>query len=321
MSKRQKFILRRAGSAVVIAFITITFSFVLFRALPGDAASNLSRVPNMPKEAQAAIRAQFGIDKPLTTQYLLYLKALAHGQLGVSFQDQQPVLGSVLRTIRNTVVMVGIGTIAAILIGTLIGVTAAYRQGSARDRVITGAAMVIYSLPVQWVGLLLLVWFAGWLPTSGMSDPYLFDAGFLATFADRARHMILPSTCVALMLFGSFALVVRSSQLEALADDHVLTARAKGYRNRRVVWREAFRSAMLPLVTLSTLTLGWVIAGAILVESVFTWPGVGLATVQAVSARDYPMLQGIFLLVTISVVGFNFLGDVLHSVLDPRVAE
>ena len=140
--------------------------------------------------------------------------------------------------------------------------------------------MVIYSLPVQWVGLLLLVWFAGWLPTSGMSDPYLFDAGFLETFVDRARHMILPATCVALMLFGSFALVVRSSQLEALGDDHVLTARAKGYRNRRVVWREAFRSAMLPLVTLSTLTLGWVIAGTILVESVFTWPGVGQATVR-----------------------------------------
>ncbi len=305
----------------MIAFITITFSFVLFRALPGDAVSNLARVPNMTPEAQAAIRAQFGLDKPLATQYLLYLKELARGHLGVSFQDQQPVLGTVLRAVRNTVVMVGIGTVAAILVGTLIGVTAAYRQGSARDRVITGAAMIIYSLPVQWLGLLLLVWLAGWLPTSGMSDPYLFDAGFVETFVDRARHMVLPATCVALMLFGSFALVVRSSQLEALSEDHVLTARAKGYRNRRVVWREAFRSAMLPLVTLSTLTLGWVIAGTILVESVFTWPGVGFSTVQAVSARDYPLLQGIFLLVTVSVVGFNFLGDVLHSVLDPRVAE
>ena len=209
----------------------------------------------------------------------------------------------------------------AILVGTLIGVTAAYRQGSARDRVITGAAMVVYSLPVQWVGLLLLVWLARWLPTSGMSDPYLFNAGFWATIQDRALHMVLPSTCVALMLFGSFALVVRSSQLEALGDDHVLTARAKGYRNRRIVWREAFRSAMLPLITLSTLTLGFVVGGTILVETVFSWPGVGLATVQAVSARDYPMLQGIFLIITVSVVGFNFLGDILHSVLDPRVAE
>jgi len=321
VSKRQRFILRRAGSALIIAFIAVSFSFVLFRALPGDAASNLSRVPNMTPEAQAAIRAQFGIDKPLGEQYLRYLGQLARGNLGVSFKNQQAVLGNVLHTVRNTVVMVGIGTVAAILIGTLIGVTAAYRQGGARDRVITGAAMVIYSLPVQWVGLLLLVWLAGYLPTAGMSDPYLFDAGLWETFVDRARHMLLPATCVALMLFGGFALVVRSSQLEALGEDYVLTARAKGYGNRRIVWREAFRSAMLPLVTLSTLTLGWVIGGTILVESVFSWPGVGLATVQAVSARDYPMLQGIFLFITLSVVGFNFLGDVLHAVLDPRVAE
>jgi ABC-type dipeptide/oligopeptide/nickel transport system permease component len=321
MSKRQRFILRRAGSALVIAFIAVSFSFVLFRALPGDATANLSRVPNFTKEAQAALRAQFGIDKPLTTQYALYLKQLVRGNLGVSFQTQQPVLREVWRSVRNTVPMVLLGTVVAILVGTWIGVSAAYRQGGARDRVITGAAMIIYALPVQWLGLLLLVWLAHWLPTSGMSDPYLFDAGFVTTLADRLQHMLLPATCVALMLFGSFALVVRSSQLEALGEDHVLTARAKGYGSRRIVWREAFRSAMLPLVTLSTLTLGWLIGGVLLVEAVFSWPGVGLATVQAVGARDYPMLQGIFLVITVSVVGFNFLGDVLHAVLDPRVAE
>lgn len=306
---------------MLIAFLAISFSFVLFRVLPGDVVTNMSRVPNMTKEAQAALRAQFGIDRPLVAQYGLYLKELARGNLGVSYQSQQPVLDDVLEAVGNTVPMVGIGTAVAIVVGTLIGVTAAYRQGSARDRIITGAAMVVYSLPVQWVGLLLLVWLSGWLPTSGMSDPYLIDAGFWATVQDRALHMLLPSTCVALMLFGSFALVVRSSQLEALAEDHVLTARAKGYRDRRIVWREAFRSAMLPLVTLSTLTLGFVIGGMVLVEAVFSWPGVGLATVQAVAARDYPLLQGIFLFITVSVVAFNFLGDVLHAVLDPRVAE
>lgn len=306
---------------MLIAFLAISFSFVLFRVLPGDVVTNMSRVPNMTKEAQAALRAQFGIDRPLVAQYGLYLKELARGNLGVSYQSQQPVLDDVLEAVGNTVPMVGIGTVVAIVVGTLIGVTAAYRQGSARDRIITGAAMVVYSLPVQWVGLLLLVWLSGWLPTSGMSDPYLIGAGFWTTVQDRALHMLLPSTCVALMLFGSFALVVRSSQLEALAEDHVLTARAKGYRDRRIVWREAFRSAMLPLVTLSTLTLGFVIGGMVLVEAVFSWPGVGLATVQAVAARDYPLLQGIFLFITVSVVAFNFLGDVLHAVLDPRVAE
>jgi peptide/nickel transport system permease protein len=321
MSKRQRFILRRAGSALVIAFIAVSFSFVLFRALPGDAVSNMSRVPNVTEATREALRRQFGIDRPLATQYALYLQQLGRGNLGVSYQTQQPVSREVWRSVRNTVPMVLLGAVVAILVGTWIGVSAAYRQGGARDRVITGAAMVIYALPVQWLGLMLLVWLARWLPTSGMSDPYLFDTGFLATLADRLEHMLLPATCVALMLFGSFALVVRSSQLEALGEDHVLTARAKGYRNRRVVWREAFRSAMLPLVTLSTMTLGWLIGGVLLVEAVFSWPGVGLATVQAVGARDYPMLQGIFLVITVSVVGFNFLGDVLHAVLDPRVAE
>jgi ABC-type dipeptide/oligopeptide/nickel transport system permease component len=154
-----------------------------------------------------------------------------------------------------------------------------------------------------------------------VSDPFLMDTGFWPVAADRLHHIALPAICVALMMFGPFALVARSSQLEALGEDHVLTARAKGYSNRRVVWREAFRSAMLPIVTLSTLTLGFAVGGAVLIEGVFSWPGVGQATIRAVSSRDYPMLQAIFLFITLSVVAFNFLGDVLHAVLDPRVAE
>jgi peptide/nickel transport system permease protein len=321
MSKRQRYVLRRAGAAAVIAFVAITFSFVLFRALPGDAVSNIAQSPRMTLEIKEVLRRNFGLDQPLTTQYVLYLGQLAHGNMGRSFQDSRPVTEVVLRAAANTIPMAALGTLIGMVVGTLIGVTAAYRQGSSLDRAITGTSMVLYALPVQWLGLLMIALFAGVLPTSGMSDPYLIDPSFMATFQDRLEHMLLPSTCMALLLFGSFALVVRSSQLEALADDHVLTARAKGYRNRRVVWREAFRSAMLPLVSLSTLTLGFLIAGGILTETVFGWPGVGRLTVQAVSARDYPLLQGIFLVITLSVVFFNFLGDILHAVLDPRVTQ
>jgi peptide/nickel transport system permease protein len=321
VSKRQRFILRRAGTAVVIALVATLFSFVLFRTLPGDAVTNIAQSPRITPEVQEALRHNFGLDRPLWTQYVLYMRELVQGNLGVSFTDAQPVSGKIIQAAKNTIPMALLGTMMGMVVGTIIGVNAAYRQGSARDRVITGSAMILYSLPVQWIGLLMLVWFAGVLPTSGMSDPYLIDAGFWATAQDRLLHMLLPATCVALLLFGAFALVVRSSQLEALSDDHVLTARAKGYGNRRVVWREAFRSAMLPLVSLSTLTLGFLIGGGILVETVFGWPGVGRLTVQAVGARDYPLLQGLFLVITLSVVAFNFLGDVLHAVLDPRVAE
>ncbi len=287
---------------MVIALVATLFSFVLFRTLPGDAVTNIAQSPRITPEVQEALRHNFGLDRPLWTQYVLYMRELVQGNLGVSFTDAQPVSGKIIQAAKNTIPMALLGTMMGMVVGTIIGVNAAYRQGSARDRVITGSAMILYSLPVQWIGLLMLVWFAGVLPTSGMSDPYLIDAGFWATAQDRLLHMLLPATCVALLLFGAFALVVRSSQLEALSDDHVLTARAKGYGNRRVVWREAFRSAMLPLVSLSTLTLGFLIGGGILVETVFGWPGVGRLTVQAVGAR-------------------NFLGDVLHAVLDPRVAE
>jgi ABC-type dipeptide/oligopeptide/nickel transport system permease component len=321
MSKRQKFIVRRAGSALLIAFLAISFSFVLFRALPGDAVSNFSRVPNASPEMVDALRHQLGIDKPLLVQYGLYLKNLADGNLGLSFRDQQPVLGTLLRAVRNSLPLLMLGTLIAIFVGTLVGVTAGYGQGTARDRLMTGLAMLLYSMPVQWLALLLVVGLSRWFPSSGVSDPFMLDTGFWPVAADRLHHIALPAVCVALMVFGPFALVARSSQLEALGEDHVLTARAKGYHNRRVVWREAFRSAMLPIITLSTLTLGFAIGGQVLVESVFSWPGVGLATLRAVGARDYPMLQGIFLFITLSVVAFNFLGDVLHSVLDPRVAE
>jgi len=321
VSKRQKFVLRRAGSALLIAFAAITFSFVLFRALPGDAVSNFSRVPNATPEMVEAIRHQLGIDRPVVVQYGLFLKSLAHGDLGLSYRDQQPVFGTLLQALRNTIPLFIVGAFIAITVGTLVGVTAGYWQGRARDRLMTGTAMLLYAMPIQWLALLLVVWLGRWFPTSGVSDPFLMDTGFWAVASDRLHHIALPAICVALMMFGPFALVARSSQLEALGEDHVLTARAKGYRNRRVVWREAFRSAMLPIVTLSALTLGFAVGGTVLIEGVFSWPGVGQATIRAVSGRDYPMLQGVFLFITLSVVAFNFLGDVLHAVLDPRVAE
>lgn len=321
MSKRQRYMLRRAGVALVIAFVATTFSFVLFRALPGDSVTNMAQSPRMTAEAKSAIRREFGLEKPVLDQYVLYLNQLAHGNMGVSFSSNKAVTRVVFEAAKNTIPMAALGTLMGVVFGTLIGVAAAYRQGTALDRSLTGTSMVLYSMPVQWIGLLLIALLAGALPTTGMSNPYLYDAGFWTTLQDRLTHMLLPSTCVALLLFGSFALVVRSSQLEALSEDHVLTARAKGYGNRRVIWREAFRSAMLPLVSLSTLTLGFLIAGGILVETVFSWPGTGRLVVQSVGARDYPVLQGLFLVITLSVVFFNYLGDILHAVLDPRVAE
>lgn len=168
---------------------------------------------------------------------------------------------------------------------------------------------------------MLLIAFAGVLPSHGMSDPYLLDDSWTAHTLDVGRHMLLPSLTLALTLYGEYALITRSAMLETLGEDYVLTARAKGLRPRVIVRRHALRNAMLPVTTLIALSLGYLVAGAILIETVFSWPGIGFAAYQAVIQRDYPMLQGTFLVLTVSVIFFNLLADLLYAWLDPRISE
>ena len=184
----------------------------------------------------------------------------------------------------------------------------------------TNIAIAFYAVPTQWLALMLLVLFAGVLPANGMHDPFAVGASGWASFVDTMKHMILPSTAFALTLYGEYTLIVRSSMLETLGEDYVLTARAKGLSSWAVVRTHAARNAMLPTTTLIALSLGYIVAGAILIETVFTWPGIGLATYQAVVSQDYPVLQGTFLILTISVVFFNLLADLLYYKLDPRIS-
>jgi ABC-type dipeptide/oligopeptide/nickel transport system permease component len=185
----------------------------------------------------------------------------------------------------------------------------------------TNVAIAFYSFPTQWLGLMLLILFAGVLPTSGMSDEFLIDPTWWEHTVDVLKHMILPSATLALTLYGEYTLIARSAMLETLSEDYVLTARAKGLSNATVVRRHAFRNALLPTTTLIALSLGYVVGGAILIETVFSWPGIGRAVYQAVLQRDYPMLQGAFLVLTLSVVVFNLLADLLYFRLDPRIKQ
>lgn len=315
------YILKRLALAVGTVFVAITLNFILFRAAPGDAVSNLSRVPHASPELKEALRHQFGLDKSKWEQYLLYLNQLVHGNLGISFADQQPVSHDLAVALGNTVPMVLLGTAVAILLGVVTGSLAAWRRGGITDQVNTNLAIAFYSFPTQWLGLMLLIIFAGVLPTSGMTDQFLIDPTWWEHTRDVLAHMILPSTTLALTLYGEYTLIARSSMLETLSEDYVLTARAKGLPNRTIVRRHAFRNAMLPTTTMVALSLGYVVGGAILIETVFSWPGIGRAVYQAVLQRDYPMLQGAFLVLTVSVVAFNLLADLLYFRLDPRVTE
>jgi peptide/nickel transport system permease protein len=315
------YVLKRIGFALITVFVAITINFVLFRVAPGSAVSNLSRVPHATKEAREAIAKQFGLDKSKWQQYVIYLKQLTHFNLGISYQNSQPVSSNLRRALANTIPMVLLGTVFSIVFGTLTGVVAAWRRGTALEKGTVTSALAFYSMPTHWLGLMLIILLAGTFPTRGMSDPFLVDAGFFAHIVDVLRHMFLPSLTLGLVLYGEYTIIVRSAMLETLGEDYVLTARAKGLRDWPVVRRHALRNALLPIVTLVALSLGYVVAGAILVESVFSWPGIGLAVYDAVSFRDYPMLQGAFLLLTLSVVFFNLVADLLYFKLDPRITE
>ncbi|HEY3551233.1 MAG TPA: ABC transporter permease [Gaiellaceae bacterium] len=315
------YVLKRIGFAVVTIFVAVTINFVLFRLAPGSAVTNLSRVPHATQQLRHALEVQFGLDKSKGEQYVIYLKQLLHGNLGVSFEYEQPVSKELRIALINTLPMVTLGTLFSILIGTLTGVIAAWRRGTPVEALTVSSALGFYSMPTQWLGLMLIIIFSGVLPTGGMTNEFLLNPGFWQHLKDLASHIVLPSLTLGLVLYGEYTLIVRSAMLETLGEDYILTARAKGLKPWTIVRKHALRNAMLPITTLVALSLGYIVAGAILIEIVFSWPGIGRAVYEAVLQRDYPMLQGAFLLLTISVVICNLIADLLYFKLDPRITE
>ncbi len=317
--KGADYIVKRVLFAIVTVFVAVTINFVLFRMAPGSAVSNLSRVPHATQETRAAITRQFGLDKSKGEQYVLYLKQLVHGNLGVSYQNSQPVSRNLREALGNTIPMVLLGTLFAILLGTFVGVVAAWRRGTFVEGAGVSTALAFYAMPTHWLGLMLVILLSGTFPSGGMQDEFLIDPSWWEHLKDVLHHMFLPALTLGLVLFGQYALIARSAMLETLGEDYILTARAKGLAPWAIVRKHALRNAMLPIVTLVALSLGYIVAGAILIETVFSWPGIGRATYDAVLARDYPMLQGAFLVLTVSVVFFNLVADLLYFKLDPRI--
>lgn len=316
------YFLKRTLFAIVTVFVAITLNFVIFRAVPGDAVTGL-RCQFCTIEFKEQLRAELGLDQSKWEQYWLYLQSLAQGDMGRSFVSREPVLDELIDPLLNTLPMIALGTAFAIVFGIITGVIAAWRRDTFLDWGGLSFGLLFYSLPTQWLGLMLLIVFAGVLPVSGISDPFLqfTDPSWWETFVDRLEHMVLPAATIGIVLYGEYALIVRSSLMEALSEDYVLTARAKGLSNWRIVWKHAFRASLLPVATLIALSLGYLVAGAILVEAVFSYPGIGLVTYDAVFERDYPVLQGAFLILTLSVVFANYVADLLYFKLDPRVAD
>ena len=321
------YVLRRVGFAVITVFVAITVNFMLFRALPGDAVSGL-RCRQCTAEFKAAQLRELGLDRPVPVQYGLYLSDLTRGDLGNSLRAPHPsVWSSLWDPIKRTVPMIFMGTVFSVVIGVAGGMLAAWRRGSLLDRFTTGGALAAYAMPTQWLALLFVLYVAGWLglPSSGIRDPDLEVAELLGGVSqldliwDQVQHMILPALAIGIVFAGDYAIITRSALVETLGEDYVLTARAKGLPPGRIVRRHALRNAMLPLVTLVALSLGTILGGVLVVEYVFSYPGLGLAVVEAIDQRDFPVLQGAFLVLTVAVVLSNLVADLLYPRIDPRV--
>ncbi len=315
---------RKLAQAVLTILAIVALNFVLFRMMPGSPERVLLRNQYLTQAKIAQVRAEWGLDKPvLPDQLVAYVQATARGDLGYSFFFRgTPVTDVIGQRFWPTMILIGLGELISIIVGLVIGSYAGWRRGGLVDRIGSGVSLVFYSMPYFVIGMPLILIFAsglGLFPTSGMLTVGARYASIVDRLIDFGRHLVLPLTTVSLGLIGAYSIIMRSSIIETRSEDYVTTARAKGLTDGRVLRHHAFPNAMLPMVTIIAINLGYVVAGAITAEIVFNWPGLGTLTVDALASRDYPVLQGVFLLLSITVVLANLVADLVYGLLDPRI--
>lgn len=310
---------------LTLAFVLV-FNFFLFRVMPGDPVALLLRGTSaLTEETVRELRRDLGLDQPLPLQFVTYSADTLTGNFGRSLTTGANVTEEIGSRIWPTVLLVGASTIASAFLGLLIGIYGGWRRGSRFDLGSMGFSLVAYSMPEFWFGILVLLALAGGVgffpaifPTGGYQTPGADLTGF-AHVVDVLNHMALPWLTLTVAYLGEYALIMRSSILDVMGEDFVTTARAKGLREQQVLWRHTVPNALLPTITLTFLSLGFVFAGAITIEYVFSWPGLGLLTVTAIDDKDFPLLQALFLLFSAAVIVFNLIADLLYAYLDPRV--
>jgi peptide/nickel transport system permease protein len=308
------------GSLATLAFVVV-FNFFLFRVIATDPVANLFRGRNLSDAQREALVREFGLDGSTLHQFWSYLQQTASLNLGRSYLTNEPVISEIADRAPATIALVGVSAVLSAVIGVMIGIVAAWRRRTKTDYAATTLTMTTYSMPDFWVGMLLLTVFSvslGWFPIGGLEDPSSDATGF-ALLADQARHMVLPAATLTVAYLGEYALVMRSSLIDTMREDYLVLARAKGLRDVMVRNRHAVPNALLPVVTLAAINFGFVLSGAIAVETIFSWPGLGLASYEAIHGPDLPMLQGLFLVFSASVIVFNLLADLAYAALDPRV--
>lgn len=317
-----KFIQARLLKSFFVILAIVVLSFVLVRMAPGDPAAIIAGEAGAADEAYVSqLRQQFGLDKPLYQQLGIYLKGVSKLDLGYSYRRQQSVLTLLLDRLPATLLLTGMAFFIAIVLGIMLGAIAAVRAGTWTDTIMTVVALACYATPIFWIGLMLVLLFSvklNWLPAFGMTTAGI-DLSGIPYVVDVAKHLVLPALTLGLFYMAVYARLTRSSMLETADLDFVKTARAKGVSEGRVVRRHILRNAILPVITMAGVQAGQLIGGAIVVETVFAWPGIGRLSFEALLQRDYPILLGVFFISAVLVVVVNLLTDLLYIAVDPRI--
>lgn len=317
------FLLRRALQGIAIVFSVATLTFLLVHLAPGEPFGSMLEDPRVTEEMRGEFRARYGLDRPLHAQYVHYLSNVSRGDLGMSFTHRRPVRDVLGEALPRSILLVGTALLLGFTGGIVLGVVQAAVRGSFADRLLTRLTVIFSAVPDFWLALALLVVFARvlqWLPSSGMADEAL-AAYFTPAqrLVDVLRHMVLPVSSLAIIIFAVVARYQRAAILEVLPEDYIRTAHAKGLRRRDLLRRHAMRNAVLPIITLLGLSLPSLASGALFVETIFAWPGMGSAAVAALSERDYPMVLGAVLAGSVIVVIGSLLTDMLYAAIDPRL--
>ena len=322
---------------IIPTFIALMFvTFVAIRLVPGDPIEVRAGERGVTPARLEMLRHQMGLDLPIWRQFLNYASDILHGNFGKSIISHEPVLREFIKLFPATLELSLAAMLFAIIIGIPAGIMAAVKRGRIFDQIVMGITVTGFSMPIFWWGLLLIMLVAGYwgiLPVSGRIDLIAFDiqpvTGFMlidswlsygrAAFVDALRHLVLPMIVLGTIPLAMIARMTRSSMLEVLSDDYVRTARAKGLRESRVIGVHALRNALIPVVTVIGLSVGSLLGGAVLTETIFSWPGIGKWVIDSVNRRDYPALQGAVMLIALLVMTVNFIVDALYAIIQPRI--
>ena len=314
----RRYLLSKTLQAVVTLWFVLTFNFLLFRVL-GDPVALLVRSERLTEQDVARLQHELGLDRPMIQQYAIYMRETLSGHLGESLRTGKEVKEVIGVRVWPTVLLVGLGTLLATYFGVVIGIRGGWNRGSRFDTTSQYSSLILYAMPEGWLGMLLLLLFSGWLhwfPAGGYSSGGLTG---ISRIIDVANHLFLPLLTLTLGYIGSYAIIMRSSMIDTTHEDFVQTARAKGVPERQLRKRHVVPNAFLPTFTLIFLSFGFVLGGAIVIETVFSWPGLGYLTYNAIRTLDYPVIQAVFLIASAAVILANLVADVTYGYLDPRI--